>query len=212
MAGVRRRRRGDERDVRVLPAGPTRTRSINPLGGTGDSGTGLYAVIGLLAALRHRDVTGEGQFVDIAIYDSMLSLLDLAYNYWSMGVRWEPDEPRRSPGDRRLVPHRRRLRRCCRSPARTSSSGWPRCSATPSGDRAAPVRRRPVAGHLRTDRPAALEDWSKDRSNLDAARALAEAGIPAGPCYAGSQVPDDEHVKLRRSMIVEIPRTPTASN
>jgi len=178
---------------------------INPLGGTGDTGTGLYAVIGLLAALRHRDVTGEGQFVDVAIYDSMLSLIDLAYNYWSMGVRPEPDEPRRLPviaGSFRArdgfvmlqIARAHQLQRL------VDLLGHPEWTEQDEfADGRWPDTYEPIV------RPA-LEAWAKDRSNLDAARALAEAGIPAGPCYAGSQVVDDEHVKLRR-MVVEIPRT-----
>ena len=70
---------------------------VNPLGGIGDSGTGFYALVGILAALRHRDRMGEGQFVDIAMYDAMANLLDLAYNYWSLGLRKDPDQPRRLP-------------------------------------------------------------------------------------------------------------------
>ena len=32
--------------------------------------TGLYATIGILAALRHRDATGEGQYIDLAWFDN----------------------------------------------------------------------------------------------------------------------------------------------
>lgn len=37
-----------------------------------DDLAGLHAVIGTLAALRHRDATGEGQHVDVAMLDSLL--------------------------------------------------------------------------------------------------------------------------------------------
>ncbi len=37
--------------------------------------TGLYAVIGIQAALAHRDRTGEGQLVDMALLDSQVSVL-----------------------------------------------------------------------------------------------------------------------------------------
>jgi crotonobetainyl-CoA:carnitine CoA-transferase CaiB-like acyl-CoA transferase len=40
----------------------------------GDLGSGLYAVIGVLAALHHREKTGEGQFVDSAMLDGLVSL------------------------------------------------------------------------------------------------------------------------------------------
>jgi crotonobetainyl-CoA:carnitine CoA-transferase CaiB-like acyl-CoA transferase len=37
--------------------------------------TGLYAVIGLLAALRHRELTGVGQQVDLALLDCQVAVL-----------------------------------------------------------------------------------------------------------------------------------------
>ncbi|MGE7664959.1 CaiB/BaiF CoA transferase family protein [Ureibacillus composti] len=43
----------------------------------GDSVTALYAVIGALMALRHRDqVSGEGQVVDVALYEAIFSLME----------------------------------------------------------------------------------------------------------------------------------------
>src|SRR5919206_198828 len=40
-----------------------------------DLGAGMHAVIAALAALRARDVTGEGQFCDVAMTDAVLSML-----------------------------------------------------------------------------------------------------------------------------------------
>src|SRR3546814_14319588 len=45
------------------------------------------AVVGVLAALRHRDATGEGQHVDIAMLDSMVALTDIVTSLWSLGLR-----------------------------------------------------------------------------------------------------------------------------
>ena len=42
----------------------------------GDSLTGTFAAFGALAALRHRDRTGEGQVVDAAIYESVLAVME----------------------------------------------------------------------------------------------------------------------------------------
>ena len=179
---------------------------INPLGGTGDSGTGLYAVIGLLAALRHRDVTGEGQFVDIAIYDSMLSLLDLAYNYWSMGVRWEPDEPLPHPGDRSARsapvtarhaadarPHQlERLAALLGHPEWTGDERF--------ADGRGPDTLEPIV------RPAVEELGGEpvEPRRRSGARRGRHPGRPV--LRRLPRCPDDEHVKLRR-MVVEIPRT-----
>ncbi|MGF1606365.1 MAG: CaiB/BaiF CoA transferase family protein [Rhodothalassiaceae bacterium] len=40
-----------------------------------DLTTGMYAVIAILAALRHRDATGEGQHIDMALMDTQLAWL-----------------------------------------------------------------------------------------------------------------------------------------
>lgn len=56
-----------------------------------DDLAGLHGAIGALAALRHRDHTGEGQHVDIALLDAMLFQSDGYPTLGAMGVpmdRW----------------------------------------------------------------------------------------------------------------------------
>jgi crotonobetainyl-CoA:carnitine CoA-transferase CaiB-like acyl-CoA transferase len=49
--------------------------------------TGLHASIGILAALRHRDRTGEGQHVEVSLLSSLLSaLVNQASGYVAAGV------------------------------------------------------------------------------------------------------------------------------
>lgn len=43
--------------------------------GISDLMCGMYAVVGVLAALRHRDATGEGQFFEVSLYDTQISWL-----------------------------------------------------------------------------------------------------------------------------------------
>ncbi len=48
--------------------------------------TGLYASTAVLAALRHRDITGEGQFIDLSLLDcGLASLSHFAMNYLVSG-------------------------------------------------------------------------------------------------------------------------------
>ncbi|MBI2381386.1 MAG: CoA transferase [Gammaproteobacteria bacterium] len=49
--------------------------------------TGLYAATAILAALRHRDASGEGQYIDLALFDTQLACLaNQATNYLVGGV------------------------------------------------------------------------------------------------------------------------------
>lgn len=63
-----------------------------------DLATGLYATIGILGALHHRDRTGVGQHIDIGLLDSQLSFLaNQALNYLVSGTpptrsgEWHPN-------------------------------------------------------------------------------------------------------------------------
>jgi crotonobetainyl-CoA:carnitine CoA-transferase CaiB-like acyl-CoA transferase len=47
----------------------------------GDTVTGLQAVIAILAALRLREKTGRGQFIDMAMHDALLSVQEAANFY-----------------------------------------------------------------------------------------------------------------------------------
>jgi glutaryl-CoA transferase len=47
---------------------------------------GMYAAVAILAALRHRDMTGEGQFIDLALLDTEVSwLVNQGANYLVSG-------------------------------------------------------------------------------------------------------------------------------
>jgi crotonobetainyl-CoA:carnitine CoA-transferase CaiB-like acyl-CoA transferase len=49
--------------------------------------TGLYATVAILAALRHRDATGVGQHIDMALLDTQVAMLaNLGANYLVTGV------------------------------------------------------------------------------------------------------------------------------
>jgi crotonobetainyl-CoA:carnitine CoA-transferase CaiB-like acyl-CoA transferase len=48
--------------------------------------TGLYASVAILAALRHRDATGQGQLIDMALLDTQVAMLaNLGANYLCTG-------------------------------------------------------------------------------------------------------------------------------
>ncbi len=60
----------------------------------GDYLTGLYGCLGVLMALRHREATGEGQYIDAALYESVFRCTDeLAPAYSMFGTVRERHGP-----------------------------------------------------------------------------------------------------------------------
>ena len=55
-------------------------------GALGDIASALFAVIGILSALRHRERTGVGQYLDVAMLDATLAVSDMPPFLWSMGA------------------------------------------------------------------------------------------------------------------------------
>jgi formyl-CoA transferase len=54
--------------------------------GIADVMCGMYATVGILAALRHRENTGEGQHIDLALVDSQMAwLINEGLNYLTSG-------------------------------------------------------------------------------------------------------------------------------
>lgn len=60
-------------------------------GGAGDTISGLFAAFGTMTALWHARATGEGQYVDVAMTDSILALSELVVSQYSYrGVSPQP--------------------------------------------------------------------------------------------------------------------------
>lgn len=70
--------------------------------GVADVMCGMYATVGILAALRHRDQTGEGQRVELALVDSQIAwLINEGVNYLTSGQ--EPE--RRGNAHPNIMPY-----------------------------------------------------------------------------------------------------------
>jgi formyl-CoA transferase len=172
-----------------------------PAGALGDIGAALFATIGILAALRHRDVTDVGQYVDIAMFDSIVAVTDVITNLWSMGASartvgqlilrgfrakdgWFMLQVGREHQFERLanlIGHREWLE----DPRLASRQGW----VDQMDDVLVP----------------AIEDWAASMTKLEACHVLADAGIAAGPCLRDDEVAMDPHLAARQ-MLVPIER------
>jgi crotonobetainyl-CoA:carnitine CoA-transferase CaiB-like acyl-CoA transferase len=54
--------------------------------GIADVMCGMYAAVGILAALRHRDRSGQGQYIDLSLYDTQVAwLINAATNHLVSG-------------------------------------------------------------------------------------------------------------------------------
>lgn len=63
------------------PDGPPEYTSGVPVG---DLAASMYAMISILAALRGRDTTGQGQYLDVSITDAVTSWVTPRYGVWDM--------------------------------------------------------------------------------------------------------------------------------
>ncbi len=62
--------------------GPDPKRPTKVGAGAGDIVPAMFLALGVLAAVRHAERTGEGQFVDVAMYDGVLALCErIVYQY-----------------------------------------------------------------------------------------------------------------------------------
>ena len=182
------------------PGDPTRVGSAGALG---DIGAALFATVGVLAALRERDRTGTGRRVDVAMYDAVVALLDLAPFMWSMGV---PRMRRADVAgvfdvfacrDGRFVAQAVREHQLERFARVVGHPEW-------LGDQRFATREGWTAQLEPVVRPA-VEAWARDKGMAEATALLAEAGIPCGASHAPEDLVRDQHLR-RHEMLLEVER------
>ena len=174
----------------------------NPVGALGDISSALFGVIGILAALRHRDRTGVGQYVDIAMLDAVVAMTDVVSNLWSLGQH--PDAPLPMILDAFATKDgylNMQVVREHQFTALVTLIGRPEWVDDPRF-----AERLGWAEHLESDIRPAIEAWLADKTRLEATHLLSDVGIAAGPVHTSPEIIADEHV-AKRHMIVEMERT-----
>jgi formyl-CoA transferase len=175
----------------------------NPVGALGDISSGLYAVIGILAALRHRDRTGEGQHVDVAMYDATVAMTDIVVGLGSMGQERLAfpapmilDTFRASDGwfVMQLV-REHQFERLARVVGHPEWIDDPRL-ATRAG----------WGEHLEDLLRPGIEGWASAHTMREAAALLTAEGVAAGPCFESHDVMTEPHLEAR-DMLVALERT-----
>ena len=170
--------------------------------------TATHAVIGILAALRHRDATGQGQHLDLALLDvQVASMINIAQAYLSAGVvgmRNGNEHPSVTPSQSfrcsdglimLAAANDGQFRRLC------EAVGMPGLATEPCFvNNAARVRNRDTLTQLLQSAfsRGTVRDWV-DR--------LVAADVPCGPVNDIAAVFDDPQVRARRIQIeVEHPQ------
>ncbi|WP_175720088.1 CaiB/BaiF CoA transferase family protein [Burkholderia anthina] len=170
-----------------------------------DLATGLYSTIAVLAALAHRDRTGEGQYIDMALLDVQVALLaNMNTNFLASGkapVRWGNAHPN-------IVPYQTfqtsdgwiivavgndgQFRKFVEAGGRPELADDERFATNP-----ARVRHRDTLVPM-------LAAMVKTLGKAHWIAALEAAGVPCGPINALDEVFDNEQV-IARGMQVSLP-------
>jgi formyl-CoA transferase len=176
--------------------------SVIPVGALGDISAALFATIGILAALRHRERTGQGQYVDVAMLDAVVAMTDIVTNFWSMGLRDGAMGPVIVHGFRAddgwFILQVGREDHFVRMAELVGHPEWVQDERLAS--------RQGWVDHLEDVLRPGIERWAAGGSKMEACRLLSNAGLAAGPCLNAAEVAHDEHL-LARNMLIPITRT-----
>jgi formyl-CoA transferase len=194
MSGIYEASRMPDERPRVGVAGPL-----------GDISSAVFAALGTLVALRHRDRTGEGQHLDIAMFDAVVAMQDMIPFMWSMGEHRPSVERRKSSGiidsfsasDGFFVlqvVREHQFGRLCKVIGHEQWADDPRL-ATRAG----------WAEHLDTLLRPAIETWSRTRTKLEACVALNAEGVAAAPSNTPEDILADPHLRAHH-MLLDVPR------
>jgi crotonobetainyl-CoA:carnitine CoA-transferase CaiB-like acyl-CoA transferase len=159
-----------------------------------DRYTSLHATIGTLAALHHRDKTGQGQLVDCCLMDSALTMVEIPTSYY-LATGEEGGEAGRPPykaKDGYVV---------------ISASG--RAMATRLIQIATGDPNASAAGYTSRvgqddPRKVAVGKWCAENTVDHIVKTLLEAEIPVAPVKSIPQVAVDPHL-WEREMLVKMP-------
>ena len=174
--------------------------------GVGDSGSGLHAAIGILAALHKRERTGEGQMVEVSMQDSVVNLMRMFLTRTlghgidhvrtgHLGPRGAPMVYPCAPGGPNdyVMIHPR-------------GDGWDMMlAAMDRADLIGDPRFDDEDERMRNVEAATevITEWTSARTKWEAMETLAEAGVLAGATIGAAEALENEHL-IAREMIVEV--------
>ncbi len=170
----------------------------------GDYLTGLYGCIGLLMALRYREESGRGQYVDASLYESVFRCTDeLAPAYGMYGVVRE----RSGPNNNTFA--------CPNGHFPTRDGKWVAisCATDKLFKRLADAMGRPelAADHVYGKQETRLEsphdvneivrDWAGSLTRDEVLECCFRTGAPAGPLNTIADIFGDRQFHARRTLV-----------
>lgn len=165
----------------------------------GDGLAAMFATIGTLAALHHRDRTGEGQVVDAAITESVFAMMESSVaEYGRVGVVRErtgnvlpkivPSNvyPTRDSGYLVIGANQDKVfRRLAQLMGRPELAEDPRYASHTS------------RGEHQEELDALIASWTQGFDKNELWEMLNAAGVPAGPIYSIADIYEDPQFKAR---------------
>ncbi len=170
----------------------------------GDTGTGVQAAIGMLAALWQRQRDGVGQKVELSMQEAVTN-----YTRVPMTRREVSGDPAPPYGDGLTAPTG--LFPC--KPGGRSDWVW----VVVAGGRMRKAlmetigrpdlnennESRGITRNEGGDVREAIESWTRERTKFEVMDAMREAGVPSGPVLDSGEIFNNEHLR-ERGMLVEI--------
>jgi formyl-CoA transferase len=185
------------------PDGPP----LKPGPNVGDTGTGLHAAIGILAALYQRQRTGYGQRIEVAMQEAVINYTRVAYS--SQAASGRPAE-RRGGGGGRGGGAPTGIYRCkgdgpndyCYIHAtRGGTNGHLQRLLCATGQEGLLADPRFATNAERTkhasDLNAIVEDWTRQRTKQEVMETLGRAGVPTGAVFDTLELQNDPFMRER---------------
>ena len=169
-----------------------------------DMGTGLYSAVGILMALREREISGRGQYLDMTLYDCGMALLHpQAANFFLNGKR---PMPTGNPHPN-LVPYDKFKTRTCEIFIASGNNGQFRKLCAIIGRPELADDPRFADNGQRNINRVALDEVLiaafAGRDGEEIALELIRAGVPAGPVLPVDQSTTAPHT-AHREMVTEL--------
>lgn len=171
----------------------------------GDTLAATFACNGALAALHHRDKTGRGQVIDMAIYESVLNVMEATIPEYTVSGHIRNRSGSKLPGvapsniyacrdgDFLIAANQDTIfRRLAKAMDRPELAEDPRYAT------------HVARGERQDELDALINEWTRTKTMAEIAGLMEENAVPSGRIYRAPEMLEDPHFAAREA-IVEVP-------